>query len=99
VGIRGSIQVSRDKKILLAYADREKTTLEGFEDTLKASDSQWQIRELPTGKLLFTFPVDAVDFPGYTFDGYRLSSSGKLALVLSSPLQQMRILSFYPKPD
>jgi len=99
VGIRGSIQVSRDKKILLAYADRERTTFEGFEDTLKTSDSQWQTRELPTGKLLSTFPVDAFDFPGYTFDGYRLSSSGKFALVLNSPLQQIHILSFHPKPN
>jgi hypothetical protein len=98
VGIRGSIQVSRDRKTLLAYADRERTTFEGFEDTLKASDSQWQIRELPAGKLLFTFP-EASNISGCAFDRYRLSGSGKFALVMNRQVQQMRILNLYPKPD
>ncbi len=56
LGFRTSITISDDKKTLLAFADREKTTFEGFEDTLKTSDAQWQVRDLPTGKLLLTLP-------------------------------------------
>jgi hypothetical protein len=47
---------------------------------------------------LFTFP-DASNISGCAFDRYRLSGSGKFALVMNRQVQQMRILNLYPKPD
>lgn len=88
MGIRGSIQISRNQKILLAYANREKTTFEGFEDTLKVASGSWQVRELPQGKLISAFS-------GGYFDGYRLSSSGRFAWTL--PGNQVRIISLIPE--
>jgi len=42
-GFRTHITIPANKHVLLAHADREKTTLEGFEDTLKVTDAQWQV--------------------------------------------------------
>jgi WD40 repeat protein len=72
VGIRRYITISVDKKRLLAFADREKTTLEGLEDYLKISRSEWQVRDLPTGKLVSTLP-------GSEGEEYSLSTSGHFA--------------------
>jgi hypothetical protein len=82
LGIRRSIAISEDKKRLLAHADREMTTFEGFEDTLKTSDEEWQVRELPTGKLSFTLP------PGQR---YLMSTSGNF--IVESLSNEVRILS------
>ena len=76
VGIRNTIAISGNKKILLAYADRERTTFEGFEDTLKVRDAQWQIRDLATRRMLFTIPATE-------YDRSSLSPSGRFLLILS----------------
>lgn len=52
--------------------DREKTTLEGFEDTLKIEDAQWQVRDLATRKLI-------VILPSTEGEVYSVSSSGRFA--------------------
>lgn len=57
VGIRRTIAVSGNGRILLAYADRDKTTFEGLEDTLKVSDPQWQIVDVTAGRVIFTIPA------------------------------------------
>jgi WD40 repeat protein len=76
VGIRRTIAISGNRRILLAYADREKTTFEGLEDTLKVTDAQWQIVELATGQVLFTTTATI-------FDQSSLSTSGRFLLNLS----------------
>lgn len=54
VGIRNNIAISANRRFLLAYADLEKTTFEGFEDTLKIEGAQWQVWDLETRKLILT---------------------------------------------
>jgi hypothetical protein len=56
VGFRTHIRIPANKQVLLAHADREKTTFEGLEDTLKVTDAQWQVWDLTSGKVLLTFP-------------------------------------------
>lgn len=70
VGVRNYIAISANKQVLLAYADREKTTFEGLEDTLKIEDEQWQVWDLATGKLILTLPPT---------NSFSLSSSGRFA--------------------
>ena len=41
VGIQNDIAVSANKHVLLAYADWEETTFEGFEDKLEIEVAQW----------------------------------------------------------
>lgn len=84
VGIRRTIAASGNKRILLAYADREKTTLEGFEDTLKVSDAQWEIVDLATKQVLFIIPATE-------YDQSSLSTSGRLVLNLTAG--RLRIFS------
>lgn len=84
VGIRDRISISNDRRILLAYADREKMTFEGFEDTLKISDARWQVLDLSTGHLRFTIPATR-------FDKSSLSMSGRFLLNLNTT--QIRIFS------
>jgi WD40 repeat protein len=84
VGIRRTIAVSGNKRILLAYADREKTTFEGLEDTLKISDAQWQIVDLTAGQVLLTTPATE-------YDQSSLSTSGRFLLNLST--SKLRIFS------
>ena len=85
VGIRRTIAVSGNKRILLAYADREKTTFEGFEDTLKVSDAQWQIVDVTAGRAIFTIP--ATEYA----DECSLSTSGRLLLNVGTG--KLRIFS------
>lgn len=60
VGVRGYVAVSANKQVLVAYADREKTTfLPGLEDTLETKDEQWQVWDLGTAKLVMTLPARA----------------------------------------
>jgi len=57
VGVRGVFSISANKQILVAYADREKTTfLPGFEDTLETKDAQWRVWDLTSRKLLMSVP-------------------------------------------
>jgi len=56
VGFRTHITIPANKAVLLAHADREKTTFEGFEDTIKITDAEWQVRDLSSGKVLLTIP-------------------------------------------
>ena len=77
VGIRRTIAVSGNKRILLAYADREKTTFEGLEDTLKVSDAQWQIVDVTSGQVLFTIAATE-------HDQSSLSTTGRFLLNLSA---------------
>jgi hypothetical protein len=86
VGIRRRIAISGDKRILLAYADREKTTFEGIEETLKVSDARWEIVDVATGQELFTIAATE-------YDQSSLSTSGRLLLNLST--SQLRI---FPVP-
>ena len=73
-GFRGYITISANKKTLLAHADREKTTFEGFEDTLKTSDEQWQVWDLSAGKLVLIFPATGLGSLG---GSPSLSNSGQ----------------------
>lgn len=74
VGFRTHITIPANKQVLLAHADREKMTFEGFEDTLKVTDAQWQVCDLSSGKVLLTIPkttstaVD--DFPSLSNNGH-----------------------------
>jgi hypothetical protein len=61
VGIRRTIAIAQDKRTLLAYVDREKTTFEGFEDTLKINDAQWQVLDASTGHVFFSVPATEND--------------------------------------
>jgi WD40 repeat protein len=74
VGVRNYIAISANKQMLVAQADREKTTLAGLEDSLETRDEQWQVWNLATGKLVMTLPAG----PEYTLRGAyaNLSSSG-----------------------
>jgi WD40 repeat protein len=93
VGFRSYIKIPGDKQLLLAYADREKTTFEGFEDTLQVKDEQWQVWDLSSGKLLFTFPTTwrtAVDGPP------SLSNSGHFVYAYQE--QDLKIFSV-PKTE
>src|SRR5258708_6883472 len=56
VGFRTHITIPANKQVLLAHADREKTTFEGLEDTLKVTNAQWQVWDLWSGKILLTIP-------------------------------------------
>jgi WD40 repeat protein len=56
VGFRTHIAIPANKHVLLAHADREKTTFEGLEDTLKVTDAQWQVWDLSSGKVVLTMP-------------------------------------------
>jgi WD40 repeat protein len=56
VGFRTHITIPTNKNVLLAHADREKTTFEGLEDTLKVTDAQWQVWDLSSGKVVLTIP-------------------------------------------
>jgi len=76
VGIRRTIAISGNKRTMLAYADREKTTFEGFEDTLKVSDARWQVVDVATGQVLFTIAA-------IRYDQSSLSTSGRFLLNLS----------------
>jgi WD40 repeat protein len=84
VGIRRTIAISGNKKLLLAYADREKTTFEGLEDTLKVSDSQWQVVDTDARQVLFTIPATE-------YEQSSLSASGRFLLIRSAG--RLRILS------
>lgn len=74
VGIRNNITISANRQFLLAYADLEKTTFEGFEDNLKIEDVQWQVWDLETRKLILTLPPQP---PGGGCSYDALSSSGR----------------------
>jgi WD40 repeat protein len=56
VGFRTHIKIPANKQVLLAHADREKTTFEGLEDTLTVTDAQWQVWDLSSGKVFFAIP-------------------------------------------
>ncbi len=57
VGVRGFLSISANKQILVAYADREKTTfLPGFEDTLETKDAQWRVWDVASRRLLMSVP-------------------------------------------
>lgn len=77
VGIRRTISTSLDHRTLLAYADREKTTFEGLEDTLQIGDAQWQVLDVGTENLLFKIPATA-------YDEASLSVSGRFLLILDT---------------
>jgi len=75
VGFRGYIAISANKQMLLAHADREKTTfLPGFEDSLSITDEQWQVWDLSAGKLVLTFPasgrVSVENYPSLSNSGH-----------------------------
>jgi WD40 repeat protein len=57
VGIRDYLTISANKRFLLAFADRQKTTFEGFEDTLRTTDEQWQVWDLTDAKLVLSSPA------------------------------------------
>jgi len=76
VGIRNYIAVSTNKQFLLAHADRQKTTLEGFEDTVKIEDAQWQVWNLAARKLVLVLP-SALQGTNCSYDS--LSNSGLYA--------------------
>jgi hypothetical protein len=84
VGIRRTIAVAQDKTTLLAYADREKTTFEGFEDTLKINDAQWQVLDASTGHVFFSIPATE-------YDESLLSKSGHFLLNVTT--DKLRIFS------
>lgn len=93
VGIRNTITISANRRFLLAYADREKMTLEGFEDTLKIEDAQWQVWDLSAQKMILILekaPVANNMLPdrGGT---WQLSSAGRFAY--RSRAQEVRIFS------
>ena len=78
VGFRGYIAISANKQMLLAHADREKTTFAGFEESLDITDEQWQVWELSAGKLVWSFPATAHEsMEKYPF----LSSTGHFLCV------------------
>jgi hypothetical protein len=56
VGFRTHITIPANKQVLLAHADRQKTTFEGLEDTIKVTDAQWQVWDLSSGKVVLTIP-------------------------------------------
>lgn len=88
VGFRGYMAISVNKQILLAHADREKTTLAGFEDSLGITDEQWQVWDLSSRKLLLTFPARGrVSVEGHP----SLSNSGHL--VCANRAQDLEIFS------
>ena len=84
VGFRGYMAISTNKQVLLAHADREKTTFAGFEDSLSVTDEQWQVWDLSSGKLVVTFPGAVGGSPS-------LSNSGHL--IYASQGQDLRIFS------
>jgi len=88
VGFRGYIAISENKQILLAHADREKTTLAGFENSLSITDEQWQVWDLSAGKLVLAFPapgrVSVENYPS-------LSSSGHFVCAIRA--QDLEIFS------
>ena len=90
VGVRNQIATSANGRILLAYADREKTTPEGFEDTRKIEAAQLQVWDLATRKLILVFPTTGWDV--YS-EVYSLSSSGRF--VYASRAKEVRI---FPVP-
>jgi WD40 repeat protein len=93
VGIRNQIAVSANGRILLAYADREKTTPEGFENTRKIEDAEWQVWELATRKLILVLPSTGWDV--YS-EVYSLSSSGRF--VYASRAKEVRIFPVLAAP-
>jgi hypothetical protein len=88
VGVRGYIAISANRLALVARADREKTTFEGFEDTLKVEDTQWQVWDLAAEKLALALPAtehrSVREYP-------KLSSSGRF-IYISRP-QEVAIFS------
>ena len=82
VGFRGYIEISANKHILLAHADREKTTLAGFEEGLTTTDEQWQIWDLSAGKLVLSFPITG---PLSLRDHPSLSSAGHFVYANRAP--------------
>jgi uncharacterized protein with WD repeat len=84
VGFRGYMAISANKQVLLAHADREKTTFAGFEDSLSVTDEQWQVWDLSSGKLVVTFPGAVGGSPS-------LSNSGHL--IYANQGQDLRIFS------
>jgi len=80
--------ISANKQILLAHADREKTTFAGFEDSLGITDEQWQIWDLSSRKLLLTLPAHG---RGSVEDYPSLSNSGHL--VCANRAQDLEIFS------
>jgi len=89
VGIRNNIEISANRHILLAYADREKTTFEGLEDTLKIEDAQWQVWDLATLKQIVVLPWSR-------WEVYHLSSSGRLLYAIQAG--EVRIFSVTVAP-
>jgi hypothetical protein len=88
VGFRGYITISANKQILLAHADREKTTVAGFEDTLSITDEQWQVWDLSAERVILSFPATAhVSVENYPF----LSNSGHFMCAKQS--QNLEIFS------
>lgn len=73
VGFRDYITISANKQLLLGYADREKTTFEGGEDTLKVEGAQWQVWRVADRKLMGILPAVV-----QTWNRQCLSSSGRL---------------------
>lgn len=93
VGIRNTITISANKRFLLAYADWEKMTLEGFEDTLKIEDAQWQVWDLSAQRVILVLekePVAINMLPERT-ETWHLSSTGRFAY--RSRAQEVRIFS------
>ena len=88
VGIRNYIAISASRQILLAYADREKTTFAGFEEGLEIKDEQWQAWDLANGKVVLTLQatehMSTRDYPA-------LSSSGRF--VYANRAQEVDIFS------
>jgi hypothetical protein len=74
VGFRGYMAISANKQILLAHADREKTTFAGGEDSLSITDEQWQVWDLSAGKLVLILPVtgrvSVGNYPSLSYSGH-----------------------------
>jgi hypothetical protein len=88
VGFRGYMAISGNKQILLAHADREKTTFAGFEDSLSITDEQWQVWDLRAGRLVLTFPVAS---QGAARNYPSLSDSGRF--VYANRAESLEIFS------
>jgi hypothetical protein len=93
VGFRGYMAISMNKQILLAHADRERTTVAGFEDTLSITDEQWQVWDLSALKLVLAFPVigreSIANYPSLSDSGHFLCVNRAQDLeIFSVPLAE-----------
>lgn len=90
-GIRRRISISANRQFLLGFADRERTTFEGFEDTLKVEDAQWQVWDLKARRMILTLPADAHVGPcNYNL----ISGSGRF--LYGSDMEQVCLFSLRP---